>query len=384
LRWKGRLDYVVDSVALKKKPSGWLRKMLLIACYQLIAQDRTAAGLVVSETVSAIKSQEGELPAKFANACLRKISSQASVWRNWAFPQGGPLAEQAAWGSLPVWLWSELVQQQGLEWTQAYALASLERPTLWIRSRGECKSKLGDTGSERLQAGPIPHSWQLLPGQSLGGATFRDTLDQALQQDWIVQDISSQILVSQVTEALAALTKLRAPGQGLTVLDLCASPGGKSVGLAWNGMSVLATDRTEDRLPLLRQNVERCAPQQIRILPWDQAWKTVVTCDLIWVDAPCSSTGILRRHPDVRWLRSQKQLEALTLLQRQLLRKAWEQVMPGGFLVYSVCSVLKEEGPEVIQNEKLEGAILKTWFFAPQSQPHGDGFWAALLMRDPG
>ena len=79
--WKGRLDLAIDATAIKKKPSGWLRKMMLVGAYQLIVQERVAAALVVSETVTEVKKKEGEYPAKFVNASLRKVAEYAHEWR---------------------------------------------------------------------------------------------------------------------------------------------------------------------------------------------------------------------------------------------------------------------------------------------------------------
>ncbi len=110
--------------------------------------------------------------------------------------------------------------------------------------------------------------------------------------------------------------------------------------------------------------------------------------DLVWVDAPCSGTGIMRRHPDVRWLRKEAELNALRSVQEALLAEAWEKVRPGGFLAYSVCSVLKDEGPQRLQAlvkkcaaRGSEPIWVRDWLLTPMELPHGDGFWAGLLRK---
>jgi 16S rRNA (cytosine967-C5)-methyltransferase len=165
-----------------------------------------------------------------------------------------------------------------------------------------------------------------------------------------------------------------------TELDLCAAPGGKAIGMSWSGLEVSATDRDEPRLALLRQSVERVAPE-VKIIP-RAGVASLAEQDLVWVDAPCTGTGILRRHPDVRWLRREKDIASLNALQAGLIREAWGKVKPGGYLAYSVCSVLKEEGPGMIEKARLPGALVKTWFLLPQLAPSGDGFWAALIRKD--
>lgn len=365
LRWKGRLDSILDLISTKKKPSGWLRKILLLSAYQIIVQDRISVPAVVFETVTEVKLREGEAPARFVNACLRKIAEHREKWRAMPFPQES-LESQAAWASLPNWLWKRLVEQQGLAWAQAYAQASLERPTLWIRSRER------DWKSNGVIKGPIDYSWKSIEGGAI------HTREGFQKGDFFVQDISSQTLIHEITQKVQGSQKSL-----LKALDLCAAPGGKSAGLAWNGFDVTSTDHNEARLVLLKDTVSRVCPQ-IKVKRWDDFWNESSNdwdFDLVWVDAPCSGTGILRRHPDVRWLRQEKELKTLAEVQQSLLKKAWNHLRPGSYLVYSVCSVLREEGPEAIQKAGLDEFKVTQWSLCPQDSPYGDGFWAALLKK---
>lgn len=366
LRWKGRLDFILDSVASRKKPSGWLRKILLLAAYQLIAQDRISVGAVVSETVDEIKKREGVAPSRFANACLRKIGAQGKVWRELEFPTPTqPLSDQAvAWSGLPAWIWSRLVRSYGLEWAQAYAMASLQRPQLWIRSR--------HPGWEAswVSGGPISCSWQAQEGGLVTGKKG------FAEGEFFVQDITSQTLVHEVSEEL----KRQFPqGYLLSGLDLCAAPGGKSIGMAWNGIQMTATDISSTRLSLLRQSVQR-TQSEVRVISWGEL-DSQGQVDFVWVDAPCTGSGILRRHPDVRWLKGEKELKSLLVEQNQALQKGLAHVKPGGFLLYSVCSVLEEEGVGQIQALGLSSQIMKQWLFAPHLGSGGDGFTAFLLQK---
>ncbi len=369
IRWKGRLDGILDSVAFRKKPSGWLRKVLLVAAYQLVVQDRSPAAAVVSETVEMIREKEGEAPARFANACLRRVAEFSSQWKNQGFPEGQVLKAESAWASLPEWLWSRLKQQHGQGWAMAYALAGLERPTLWLRARSMSWK------ASWVESGPLPLSWKVIEG---GAVTLKPGF---LEGDWIVQDISSQKLIAEILEMI----RLDRGDLPLRVLDLCAAPGGKAVGLSWFGVKVQATEKLEKRVPLLKETVARVAPE-IEVLSWSQA-QISANQDWIWVDAPCSGTGILRRHPDVRWLRQEKELSSLHQVQEELIGMAWKNLAQGGYMTYSVCSVLKEEGPEAISQAKKSGLLpgmtqSKEWFLCPQNAPYGDGFWAVLLKKE--
>jgi 16S rRNA (cytosine967-C5)-methyltransferase len=368
LRWKGRLDAVIDSIALKKKPSGSLRKILLVAAYQLILQERVAAAIVVDETVEMIKGREGDAPAKFANALLRKIADSAEAWKTLPFPKKGTPAEQASWASLPEWFWNKILHQRGLEWSEKFAEACFARPELWIHAHTSEGAKLGEAGS-------VEGSYRL---NSSGMISDQEGFSEGL---FFVQDISSQFLISEISLAVKAEL-----GKHPTALDLCAAPGGKTLGLSWHGFQVTATDIDSNRLKLVSQNSSRLASQitssggAIDVVEREKI-AALPEQDLVWVDAPCSGSGIIRRHPDVRWLRQEKELHALKLAQEGLLREAWKKTKPGGFLAYSVCSIFEDEGAGAIKRVGLSQHLQKEWLLSPHHAPHGDGFWAGLLRK---
>jgi len=380
LRWKGRLELALDSVALKKKPSGWLRKILLLAIYQLIAQERTNPATVVSETVTEIRRKEGDAPAKFANASLRNVSHHVESWKKLKPPETADEKVLAQWGSLPLWLWKQFKNDYGFDWTARYAVLSLERPRLWVRAKND-HWKLDWLDRPGPEYGQVPATALQLnqvlkvPGSVSSWEGYREGL-------FIIQDISSQFLVEQVSQVVkGSLVK-----ETLRALDVCAAPGGKSVGLAWNGFEVTASDRYEEkderqtRLSLLKQTVARAAPD-IKVLEPQNIGETF---DLVWVDAPCSGTGILRRHPDVRWIRTEDEVRSLTELQSKLVHESWSRVGENGFLVYSICSLLKDEGSRLF--EKIlpsipSASVVKSWSLSPLDVPFGDGFWAILLKK---
>lgn len=372
LRWKGRLDWIIDQLAFKKKPTGAVRKVLLLATYQLLNQPLVQPAWIVSESVALVRSREGEAASRFVNALLRKISGSLDEWRSLEFPSGAGHEEQARWASLPVWLWVRLVRERGLEWARAYAQASLERPATWVRARGAV---------DRAEPGPVTESWRLNEWWPVHqGDAYRSG-------ELFVQDISSQILIRDFTEEAS---KRGVDPYKSTVLDLCAAPGGKSAGLAWNGWQVTATDRpsgsgatADRRFELLQQTAARICTQdsarKIRVLPRAEA-VAAQSYDAVWVDAPCSGSGILRRHPEARWLKDEKILKSLIQQQQELVAEAAGLVRPGGLLMVSVCSVL---GEEMIR--ELPGFLpVRQWLLAPQDAPYGDGFAGALWVRDTG
>jgi 16S rRNA (cytosine967-C5)-methyltransferase len=357
LRWKGRLEMLLDSTCLHKKPSGWLRKILLIACYQILLQDRVHPGCVVSETIDEVKKKCGLSASRFANACLRKVATEDI--QNLPFPEKQPQKLQALWASLPLWLWNQLCEDLGQKQACNYAEASLHRPPFWIHTQK-------DPHDRNAVPGPFPHAWKL---PSLGSIAKKPGFEEG---EFIVQDISSQIIVHEVSELLL--------GKIHKVLDLCASPGGKAVHLAWKGLQVSASDFSKKRIPLLENTILRTrAP--IQIIQWNDL-KTLQPQDLVWVDAPCSAVGTLRKQPDIRWSKNAGDLTSLNKIQKEALWEGWKKVKPQGFLVYSVCSVLNQEGADLIQSASLPAKILKTWTLGPHQAPHGDGFWAILLQKN--
>jgi 16S rRNA (cytosine967-C5)-methyltransferase len=375
LRWKGRLDWIIDQLSLKKRPTGGIRKALLLASYQLLNQPSVPQAWIVSETVDWVRSKEGDAASKFVNALLRRISDHIESWRTLEWPDSAPEAEQAKWASLPEWIWRRVVRDHGREWAKAFAQASLERPSFWIRARSPLEGAL---------QGPLEGSWKLESWRPVqesaeyaAGALF-------------VQDISSQILIRDFTEEAC-----RAWGtiEGKAVLDLCAAPGGKSSGLAWSGWKVLATDRQADtrssraRFELLVQTAERInagisGTRRIEVIDRKDV-DSLGEQDAVWVDAPCTGSGLLRRHPEIRWIKDEKTLVSLQREQGGLLRDAASHVRPGGLLMFTVCSVLRSDELEAaIRHAGLEGfERLKEWSLSPHLDPFGDGFSGILLRR---
>ena len=266
--------------------------------------------LVVSETVQLVKDKLGPLVSGFANAVLRKISLHADSWRALPYNLTATSNETAKWANLPEWIWKKLVTQKGETWVRNYAITLLERPELWFREKGEftLPQVLKDSKLDEL-------------------AGFQDG-------KILVQDISNQLLVSEVSQILKKAGKK-------TVLDLCASPGGKSVGLSWNGFQVDAHDRAGHRFEKLEENLKRLSPEVKTLTAPDLETKT---WDAVWVDAPCTSSGLFRRHPEIRWIRKEEQVQDLGKLQKELLEKGLSHLNSGGYLIYSVCSIFKEEG----------------------------------------
>jgi len=229
---------------------------------------------------------------------------------------------------VPEWLLRRWTDVYGEETAHAIARANAQEPALDLTVKEDAPSWAArlrgvtlPTGSVRMVAhGPV----SLLPGFSEGA--------------WWVQD------------AAAALpARLFGDVRGLRIADICAAPGGKTAQLAAMGGQVTAVDRSERRLIRLMENLDRLNLAAETAAVDATEWQPE-PFDGVLIDAPCTSTGTIRRHPDIAWLKSEKDLTALCDLQRRLLAKSVDFVKPGGTIVYCTCSLEPEEGEHQIAN----------------------------------
>src|SRR5262249_40249093 len=226
----------------------------------------------------------------------------------------------------PQWLMARWVKTYGAETARAIAVANGTEPALDLTARNDPEhwasafgGRVLPTGSVRaIVHGPISQ----LPGYHEGA--------------WWVQD---------ATAALPA--KLFGDLRGRTVADLCAAPGGKTAQLAAAGATVIAVDRAPGRLERLRGNLERLHLTAETVAADITQWRAA-PFDAVPPAAPCPSTGTIRRHPDIPWLKRAADIAALSALQRRLAAQASELTKPGGTLIYCTCSLEPEEGVEII------------------------------------
>jgi 16S rRNA (cytosine967-C5)-methyltransferase len=163
-----------------------------------------------------------------------------------------------------------------------------------------------------------------------------------------------------VQDAAAALpVKMLGDVRGKHVIDLCAAPGGKTAQLAAAGARVSAIDRNGERLRLVQENLKRLSLEASVVAADALIWRPAELADAVLLDAPCTATGTVRRHPDLLINKSRGDVFRLAEDQRALLAAAIQMVKPGGLIVYSVCSLQREEGPDIVAS------------IAPPSRPSG-------------
>ncbi|MEX0697905.1 MAG: transcription antitermination factor NusB [Dongiaceae bacterium] len=314
LRRHGSIEEILATL-IDRPPrhAGALFAILEVAAAQILFMG-VADHAAVSVAVDQIAADRDARHFKgLANAVLRRMARERDAL----------LAKLPPEIDTPAWLYDRWRAAYGAETTAAIAAAHRIEPALDVTVKDDPEGraeKLGGivlpTGTVRLIAsGPIEN----LPGFAEGA--------------WWVQD------------AAAALpARLLGDVRGKRVADLCAAPGGKTAQLAAAGALVTAVDISEPRLDRLRQNLRRLGLAAETVVADVLEWQLDAPFDAVLLDAPCTSTGTIRRHPDIPWLKRAGDVATLAILQARMIERASSFLRPGGTLVYCTCSLEPEEG----------------------------------------
>jgi 16S rRNA (cytosine967-C5)-methyltransferase len=344
LRWRRLLDFLLERQL--KKPVAKLdlpvALALRIGLYQLRFLERVPARAAVNESVELVKSARKTSAATLVNAVLRRAANEARMPAEKFVPRDAPLAGRLGiLHSHPTWLVERWLARMGEQRTIALLEANNHTPRLTcalhdLKRREEIFAALQRAGLQ-IEPGKILQSAFTVSG---GSPTRTDSFRSGAIS---IQDEASQT----VPLLLEVQTKDR-------VLDLCAAPGGKTpplVRAAGPDGLVIAADRHAHRLRAMREQFKRLALTQVRLVELDAASPLPFGTffNRILVDAPCSGTGTLARHPEIRWRLQPEQLAEFHALQTALLKSALERLVPGGRLVYSTCSMEPEENEQVVE-----------------------------------
>lgn len=328
LRRMGQIDVVLRHFQSRRLPprSGPAQNILRTAAAQILFLG-TAAHAAVSNAVELADADSDARHYKgMINAVLRKVASAGKEM----------LAEQdAARLNTPEWLWESWRIAYDDETARAIATAHLNEPPLDISVRDDAAG-----WAERLEA-------QLLPTGGLRretGGRIED-LPGFAEGEWWVQDTAASLPVRLFGEVA-----------GKQVIDLCAAPGGKTLQLAARGAIVTAIDRSEARMSRVQENLARLKLIATCITADATGWQPPEPVSYVLLDAPCSATGTIRRHPDIAWRKTQTQIDGLMALQDRLLNAAADMLAPGGLLIFCTCSLQPEEGSERIEAFLAKGA----------------------------
>jgi 16S rRNA (cytosine967-C5)-methyltransferase len=372
LRRLGQIDHLVSPLLRYRPKELSVENMLRIGAAQLLFLG-TPPHAAVGETVR-LAAGRFTRQVPLLNAVLRKLAAEGRAALE---------AQDEARLNTPKWLWDAWVSVYGEPHTRAIAAVHAAEPPLDLSVRGHATAWADRLGAELLPTGSLRRrsagQVEALPGFEEG--------------TWWVQDAAAALPVLLMREL-----------RGQRIGDFCAAPGGKTAQLCAAGATVTAVERSPKRVEFLAGNLARLgfAPEIVTadLLEWEGP---AAPFDAVLLDAPCTATGTIRRHPDIPWVKSPADVARLAEVQAKLLARALQLVRPGGLLVYAVCSLQPEEGEQRIEALLAAGGVSRDPIrrnelrgLPAELDPHGqvrtlpchmadlgglDGFFIARLRR---
>jgi 16S rRNA (cytosine967-C5)-methyltransferase len=396
IRWRGRLDWVIQhfsKVPFNKIEPGTLH-VLRLGLYQILFLSRTPSSAAVNESVELAKRTRGKGGAGFVNAVLRSSIRQKEeiLYPEW---EQDPALHISVVQSHPLWLVQRWIKELGVEETLRICKYNNQISSLTLRtntlkiSRVDLIAKLW---KKELKPLPSVFSEEGILLQNPPPASELPFLKEGL---CIIQDEASQLITSIVD-----------PKPGERILDACAAPGGKTTHMAQtmeNRGEIYALDLSKGKLDLIEGICQRLGIKIVKTIKGNAATSLPISQGLVFdrilADVPCSGFGTLRKNPDLKWRRGEKDSKRLIELQFSILDNLSAYVKEGGLLVYSTCTVFHEENEDVVERflnehpefqldrmekvlpEKFHLFFRNGYFktFPPQNEM--DGFFAARLIK---
>ncbi|TNE65733.1 MAG: methyltransferase domain-containing protein [Rhodobacteraceae bacterium] len=301
---------------LAKRPAPHVMNALRLGVFEICAMEEAAHG-VVNAYVTLMQERPKSSHFKgLVNAVLRKIDGEKAKWDALPAPM------------LPKWLRKPLVADFGKAAVSAMEVAQAKGAPLDLTVKQDPEAWAEKLGGEVLPTGSV----------RLSGAVQVTKLDGFETGDWWVQDAAASLPA-----------RILAPEKGARILDMCAAPGGKTMQLAAMGAEVTALDISESRMARVQENLARCG-LSAEIAIGDALEYEGADFDAILLDAPCTATGTIRRHPDLPHVKDGSEFPGLFELQEHLIDRAFGMLKPGGKLVYCTCSLLIDEGEEQVRD----------------------------------
>lgn len=343
--------------------------LILVGLYQ-ICHTRIPVHAALSETVEATVALNKIGFKKVVNGVLRQFLRQKEALQL--------QFEQSESKFLhPKWLMERLKAAYPDEW-QSILEQNNQRPPMWIRLNEQKIAR--DDYFTLLQESKIDY----VSSDSLSGAI---QIVAPISVNQLPLFNEGMISVQDLSAQEAAF--LIAPKPNETILDLCAAPGGKTTHLLElePSINLIAVDIETSRLQKIQENLTRLK-QTATLIVGDglkpEQWIGDRQFDKILIDAPCSATGVIRRHPDIKWLRKNNDIAKLVEVQKEMLHKIWRYLKPNGILVYATCSILPEENQNQIDHflkTHSDAILLEPIRQILPKQNQGDGFFYATLKK---
>lgn len=336
LRWKTALEWLAARLLAKpiKRREHDVQRLLLLGLQQLW-QDETASHAAINETAECARLLGKPWAVGLINACLRRFQRE----REQLLEKLEQVDQRFAH---PKWMLRELQQDWPQQWQSMVSANNTQAP-LWLRiNRQRADEEKLRKDLETAGFGVIDHPFArdaiaISPAAAV-------TRIPGFENGWLsVQDPAAQLA-----------RDLLEPGNGDRILDACAAPGGKTAHLLESspGIKLVALDRQKKRVEQIHQTLGRLgldADVRHADAADTDAWWNGEKFNKILLDAPCSATGVIRRHPEIKWLRDSDQVEAVVQTQAGLLSALWPLLEDGGILVYATCSLFRRENNQQIQ-----------------------------------
>lgn len=346
ITWKLTIDEIIKKYSNLRlnKISPWILNILRMGIYQIVFLNKVPKSAAVNESVNLAKRYGHKGSSNFVNAILRKVSKNDYEEM---FKIENNVERISKTNSMPVWIVETLLKENTLEKVEEICKNSNLKPELSIRvnnlktSKEELKKKLEEKDI-KVENGVLEDFLILKNAKNI------ENIEEFKNGFFTVQD-----------EAAGLTAKILNPQINDTVLDACSSPGGKTTYLAEimkDKGEVIAFDIHPHRVKLVEQVSKRLNLKSIKTdvkdsSIYDEKYKEKF--DKILLDVPCLGLGVLKRKPDIKWQRKKEDIEEISKIQKQILDTCSKYLKKGGVLVYSTCSILKEENEDVV-NEFLE------------------------------
>lgn len=375
---KLKLDYVLDqfsSVPVRKmKPL--IRCLMRMSAYQILSMDSVPDSAVCNEAVKLASKRKFQNLKGFVNGVLRNLARNKDQI-NWPHREKEPDKWMSIMYSMPVWLVQMWNEQYGRERTcgMLKALAKVHPVSIRFRTTLDKSARLEYIAQmEKLgvKVTPSPYLEYAFYLERMEGIASLPGYEEGV---FTVQDVSSMLAVEA-----ADIKKTD------FVMDICAAPGGKSLLAAEKAAKVLSRDVSEGKLALIEENAARMQADNVSV----QLWDATVTdeayeekADVVLMDVPCSGLGVMGKKRDIKYHVTPESLQEITGLQKKIVSASWRYVKPGGVLLYSTCTVRREE------NDKMCSWICRELPFSLESsrqlfpgEDDCDGFFFAKLRRN--